>query len=149
MKSNFLYVLFSFFIISTGWANSYLLEDVPFPADLPPEIGDLAFDQNGTLYACLRRGDVVVNQPGKDLSKIDWQVFATGLHNGMGMEVLAPGKIVVSQMAELTLIEDLDGDGLADRYRNLCSDFGLSGNYHETNAICPDGVGGFLSLIHI
>ena len=107
------------------------------------EIGDLAFDQNGTLYACLRRGDVVVSQPGKDLSKIEWQVFATGLHNGMGMEVIAPGKIVVSQMAELTLIEDPDGDGVADRYRNLCSDFGLSGNYHETNAICPDGDGGF------
>ena len=50
---------------------------------------------------------------------------------------------MVSQMAELTLIEDLDGDGVADRYRNLCSDFGLSGNYHETNAICPDGDGGF------
>ena len=109
---------FFFFIISTGWANSYLLEDVPFPAELPPEIGDLAFDQNGKLYACLRRGDVVVSQPGKDLSKIEWQVFATGLHNGMGMEVITPGKIVVSQMAELTLIEDLDGDGVADRYRN-------------------------------
>ena len=43
----------------------------------------------------------------------------------MGMEVIAPGKIVVSQMAELTLIEDLDGDGVADRYRNLCSILGL------------------------
>ena len=83
---------FSVFITSSGWANSYLLEDVPFPAELPPEIGDLAFDQNGKLYACLRRGDVVVSQPGKDLSKIEWQVFATGLHNGMGMEVTCSWK---------------------------------------------------------
>ena len=87
MKSNFHLFLLSLFINSSGWANSYLLEDVPFPSELPPEIGDLAFDQNGKLYACLRRGDVVVGQPGKDLSKIEWQVFATGLHNGMGMEV--------------------------------------------------------------
>ena len=101
MKSNFHFVLFSFFITFSGWANSYLLEDVPFPTELPPEIGDLAFDQNGALYACLRREDVVVSQPGKDLSKIHWQVFATGLHNGMGMEVLAPGKIVVSQICLL------------------------------------------------
>ena len=93
MKSNFHFFLLSLFITSSGWANSYLLEDVPFPAELPPEIGDLAFDQNGKLYACLRRGDVVVSQPGKDLSKIEWQVFATGLHNGMGMEVLAPEKL--------------------------------------------------------
>ena len=93
MKSNFLFVLFSLFISFSGWANSYILEDVPFPAELPPEIGDLAFDQNGKLYACLRRGDVVVSQPGKDLSKIQWQVFATGLHNGMGMEVLPLEKL--------------------------------------------------------
>ena len=88
MKFVFHFFLLPLFIVSTGWSNSYLLEDVPFPAELPPEIGDLAFDQNGKLYACLRRGDVVVSHPSKDLSKIEWQVFATGLHNGMGMEVL-------------------------------------------------------------
>ena len=49
MKSNFLFVLFSFVISSVGWANSYLLEDVPFPAELPPEVGDLAFDEDGKL----------------------------------------------------------------------------------------------------
>ena len=143
MKSISRFLLLSLFLSNFGWANSYLLEDVPFPKELPPEIGDLAFDRDGKLYACLRRGDVLVSHPGKDLSKIEWKVFATGLHNGMGMEVIAPGKIVVSQMAELTLIEDLDRDGVADRYRNLCSDFGLSGNYHETNAICSDGKGGY------
>ena len=63
MKSLFNFFLLSLFITSSGWANSYLMEDVPFPAELPPEIGDLAFDQNGKLYACLRRGDVVVSQP--------------------------------------------------------------------------------------
>jgi glucose/arabinose dehydrogenase len=143
MKARFLY--FSIFLPLAHLlaSDSYLLETLPFPADQPAEVGDLAFDENGLLYACLRRGDVVVSKPEQDLSKLQWKVFATGLHNGMGMEILAPGKIVVSQMAELTLVEDLDGDGVADRYRNLCSDFGISGNYHETNAICPDGEGGF------
>ena len=46
-------------------------------------------------------------------------------------------------MAEFTEIIDTDQDGVADRYNNLASDFGISGNYHETNAICTDGEGGF------
>ena len=46
-------------------------------------------------------------------------------------------------MAELTEIIDTDGDGTADRYNNLSTAFGISGNYHETNAICSDGDGGY------
>ena len=34
---------------------------------MPPEIGALAFDDDGNLYACLRRGDVVVTKLGKDI----------------------------------------------------------------------------------
>ena len=143
MKTNWLLALPALFYSLILYGEHYRLENLPFPNDLPPEIGDLAFDKDGNLYACLRRGDVLVSKPQEDLSKLEWKVFATGLHNGMGMEILAPGKIVVSQMAELTLIEDTDGNGVADLYRNLCSDFGISGNYHETNAICPDGAGGF------
>ena len=143
MKTNWLLALSALFYSLILYGEHYRLENLPFPNDLPPEIGDLAFDKDGNLYACLRRGDVLVSKPQEDLSKLEWKVFATGLHNGMGMEILAPGKIVVSQMAELTLIEDTDGNGVADLYRNLCSDFGISGNYHETNAICPDGAGGF------
>ena len=55
------------------------------------------------------------------------------------MELIGPGHIVVTQMAEFTEIIDTDQDGVADRYNNLASDFGISGNYHETNAICTDG----------
>ena len=43
--------------------SSYPIENINFPDDMPPEIGGLAFDQNGNLYACLRRGDVVVTNP--------------------------------------------------------------------------------------
>ena len=61
----------------------------------------------------------------------------------MGMELIGPGHLVVTQMAEFTEIIDTDQDGVADRYNNLSSNFGISGNYHETNAICRDGEGGF------
>ena len=61
----------------------------------------------------------------------------------MGMELIGSGHLVVTQMAEFTEIIDTDQDGVADRYNNLTNNFGISGNYHETNAICSDGKGGF------
>ena len=140
-------LLFPLFLslLSPAFAStsSYLVENLSFPDDMPPEIGGLAFDGKGNLYACLRRGDIVVTQPGKDSGATRWKVFATGLHNPMGMQWVGPGRLVVSQMAELTEIIDTDGDGTADRYNNLSTAFGISGNYHETNAICPDGDGGY------
>ncbi|MEG3604747.1 MAG: DUF6807 family protein [Verrucomicrobiota bacterium] len=123
--------------------SSYLVENLAFPDDMPPEVGGLAFDGKGNLYACLRRGDIVVTKPGKDPHAIEWKIFATGLHNPMGMQWVGPGRLVVSQMAELTEVIDTDEDGVADRYVNLSTAFGISGNYHETNAICPDGEGGY------
>ena len=138
-------LLLSLCLLSSGFASvsSYTIENIAFPDDMPPEIGGLAFDKDGNLYACLRRGDVVVTKPGKDPKATKWQVFATGLHNPMGMVLVAPGHILVSQMAELTEIIDTNQDGVADRYNNLSTDFGISGNYHETNAICRDGDGGY------
>jgi hypothetical protein len=58
------------------------------------------------------------------------------------MHIVKPGHLIVSQMAELTEVIDTDGDGIADEYNKLETGIGLSGNYHETNAICPDGKGG-------
>ena len=46
--------------------SSYQIENIAFPDDMPPEIGGLAIDKKGNLYACLRRGDVLVTKPNKD-----------------------------------------------------------------------------------
>ena len=62
--------------------------------------------------------DVLVTKPEKDPSSTEWKVFATGLHNPMGMELIGPGHIVVTQMAEFTEIIDTDQDGVADRFNN-------------------------------
>jgi hypothetical protein len=109
---------------------------------MPPEIGALDFASDGTLYVSLRRGDIVTATPSKDANGFQWKRFATGFHNGCGMHIVKPGHIIISQMAELTEVIDTDGDGTADEYNYLKTDIGLSGNYHETNAICPDGKGG-------
>ncbi|MFT5131082.1 MAG: hypothetical protein ACI8W8_004717, partial [Rhodothermales bacterium] len=107
------------------------------------EIGALDFASNGDLYVSLRRGDIVVAKPQADPKAWEWRRFATGFHNPCGIHIIKPGHIVISQMAELTEVIDTDGDGVADDYTNLSMEIGLSGNYHETNALCPDGKGGY------
>ncbi|MFT5634272.1 MAG: hypothetical protein ACI9SQ_002002 [Rubritalea sp.] len=130
-------------ITLTCVADNWKVETIALPDGVPPEVGAVQFDSEGTLYVALRRGDILIAKPVADAKKFQWKYFATGFHNSCGMEVIAPGHIVISQMAELTEVKDTDGDGVADRYLNLTSKWGVSGNYHETNEICPDGDGGF------
>ena len=119
------------------------LRTSPFPTTCRRRLGVLPLTEKAIFTPVCGRGDIVVTKPGKDPHAIEWKIFATGLHNPMGMQWVGPGRLVVSQMAELTEVIDTDGDGVADRYVNLSTAFGISGNYHETNAICPDGEGGY------
>ncbi len=121
----------------------YRVEDITFPPEVAAEVGGIDFDRNGLMYVALRRGDVLTAQPVAAPEAFQWKVFATGFDNGLGLAVVAPGRIVVSQMPELTEATDTDHDGEADRYRNLSDAWGLSGNYHETTALASDGEGGF------
>lgn len=123
--------------------DSWTVETISLPEGVPPEVGAVQFDSQGTLYVALRRNDIITAKPTADPDQFDWKHFASGFHNACGMEVVAPGHIVVSQMPELTDVRDIDGDGKADTYRVLADEWGVSGNYHETNEICPDGEGGY------
>lgn len=123
--------------------DSYTIETVAFSPEVPPEVGALGFNEAGELVVALRRSDVLIAKPTADPGAFQWHRFARGLHNACGMHVVSRRELVISQMAELTRIVDTDGDGVADRYENLCSDWGLSGNYHETAHLTPDGNGGY------
>lgn len=124
-------------------ADSYIIDTLTFPEDMPPEVGGLEFASDGALYMALRRGDVMVATPSDDPTAFVWKRFATGFHNACGIHVVKPGHVVIGQMAELTEVIDTDGDGSADVYNSLSTDFGLSGNYHETMDIASDGAGGY------
>lgn len=130
-------------IVISAPEKSWKVETISLPEGVPPEVGAIQFDSQGTLYVALRRNDILTAKPTADPGKFDWKHFASGFHNPCGMEVVAPGHIVVSQMPELTDVRDTDGDGVADSYRVLTAEWGMSGNYHETNEICPDGDGGY------
>lgn len=128
-------------ILFTGWLcssnlfaqtvarSSYAVENIQMPHGLMAETGGLAFLPDGRLAACFIRGEVMLYTPQTK----EWKVFATGLHEPLGIHAVNNSEFIVMQRPELTRIKDSDGDGMADHYETLSDDFGISGNYHEFN----------------
>lgn len=110
-------------------ATSYQVETVPLPEGLEGEVGALDFLPDGRLVACFLRGEVMIYDPAPG----EWGVFATGLHEPLGLQVLSESEMYVMQRPELTRVVDTDGDGQADVFETMSDDFGMTGNYHEWN----------------
>jgi glucose/arabinose dehydrogenase len=91
------------------------------------QIDGLDFLPDGRLAACLPSGEIFFYDPDKK----EWQLFAEGLHNPLGMVAISDSELVVSQRPELTRVRDTDGDGKADSFEAMNGAFGMSGNYHE------------------
>jgi hypothetical protein len=113
-------------------AKHYRLVTVPVPKEVVLEVGGLAFRPDGKLLACTRRGEVwLISHPeAEDPDEVKYKLFATGLHEPLGLFV--DGKdVYVTQRPELTKLVDRDGDGVADNYVTVCDRWGVSGDYHE------------------
>ena len=59
-----------------------------------------------------------------------WELFASGLHEPLGLLVGKPGEVFVVQRSELTRIVDTDGDGKADLFETLDQNCGVSASQH-------------------
>jgi hypothetical protein len=113
-------------------AKYYRLTTVPVPKEVVLEVGGLAFRRDGKLLACTRRGEVwlIAHPESQDPDKVTYKLFATGLHEALGLVV--DGKdVYVTQRPELTKLVDRDGDDVADEYVAVCDRWGVSGDYHE------------------
>lgn len=131
-----LIAIFAFYLFTKAGRGSdsldkeaYRIESIEMPAGLTAEVGGLAFMPDGRLIACFHRGEVMTYHP----ETREWQLFAEGLHDPLGLLVVSNSEVLVMQQPELTRIKDTDGDGVADLYEAVTDDFGISGNYHEFN----------------
>jgi hypothetical protein len=113
-------------------AAYYRMVTLPIPEGVVLEVGGLAVRSDGKLLACTRRGEVwlVSNPNSDDPDQVHYKLFATGLHEALGLHL--DGKdLYVVQRPELTKLVDRDGDGVADEYVTVCDKWGVSGDYHE------------------
>lgn len=108
-------------------SGTFVVEDISMPDGLTAEVAALDVLSDGRLIAAFMRGEIMIYEPEAD----KWEVFATGLHEPLGMLVIDDQEILVMQLPELTRIRDTDGDGVADHYETVYDGFGMTGNYHE------------------
>lgn len=106
--------------------DGYRVETIPTPEGVAFGVGGMSFAPDGKLFLCTREGDVWTLHEGT------WKLFANGLHEPLGIDVdQKTGQVFVVQRPELTELIDEDGDGRAERFRTVCSQWGLTDNYHE------------------
>jgi len=108
---------------------SYQVENIELPKGLTGETGAIEFLPDGRLVACFLRGEVMIYDPKTK----KWHLFASGLHEPLGLLIIDEKEMLVMQRPELTRLKDTDGDGKADLFETVTDEFGMSGNYHEWN----------------
>src|SRR5207253_10765 len=80
-------------------ARHYRLVSVPIPDQIVFEAGGLGFRPDGKLLACTRRGEVwLITAPeADDPGRVRYKLFATGLHEALGLLVESNDSVYVLQ----------------------------------------------------
>ncbi len=112
--------------------HPYAVEYYTPPEGEVVEVGGIAFLDDSDVLVSTRRGRVwwVANALAEDPADAQWSIFAEGLHEGLGLNVV-DGRIYLLQRGELSELIDHDGDRVCDEVRTITQDWGMSGNYHE------------------
>jgi hypothetical protein len=111
--------------ITSKESRFYRLEAVALPKEVILEVGGLAFMPDGRLMVTTRHSEIWA------LKDEQWQRFAFGLDEPLGIAVTGPHQIVVAQRPELTRITDTDADGEADRFETITDAWNYSGHIYE------------------
>jgi sugar phosphate isomerase/epimerase len=121
----------------------YTIREIPVPESTVIEAGGVCYWPDGSLVVATRRGDIWTMREGQ------WNRFATGLMDPLGIWADKTGEAYVTQSSELTRIRDLNSDGIADRYETVTSDWGVPGSKTDfVYGLCRDKQGNFYGSMH-
>lgn len=112
--------------------NSYWQRiPLPVPANIVLEVSGILPLPGKRLMVTTRRGEIWLIEGAYDENpQPRYTLFASGLHEPLGIIAAPPGGYYVAQRQELTRIADTDGDGRADLFQTVCK-LPISGSYHE------------------
>lgn len=89
------------------------------------------FFSNGDAAVCTVHGDVwTVSGIDRNLKKLNWRRFATGLHQPLGLKIV-DDKVYVIGRNQITRLHDRNFDGEADFYENFNNDMIIAPRPHD------------------
>ncbi|MBT5901091.1 MAG: auracyanin family protein [Opitutaceae bacterium] len=104
---------------------------IPIPDDIILESSGILALPNQELLVTTRRGEIWHIAGAYDkVPNPKFTLFASGLHEPLGIIAAPQGGFYVAQRPEVTHIEDTDGDGRADSFKTI-AEIPISGSYHE------------------
>ncbi len=115
--------------------SPYVIDTLTLPFDNPWKAllftAGHDFFSNGVAAICTVQGDVwTVGGIDRDLNKLRWRRFATGLHQPLGLKIV-DDKVYVIGRNQITRLHDRNDDGEADFYENFNNDMIIAPNAHD------------------
>jgi hypothetical protein len=111
-------------------AKYYPIVNIPIPIAVPMRPGGLEILPDGRLAVGTRRGDIYFIKGAFDTPPSpEYHLFSSGQDETFSLS-WKDGAMTATTFGEVTRITDTDGDGVADRYDTLSSNWGY-GEYHE------------------
>lgn len=113
-------------------SDYYRITTYDTPKETAMEVGSIELLPEGRLALGTRRGEIWVVDHAReaDPSKIKYQLFASGLHEVLGL-AWKDGWLYATIRYEIMRLKDKDGDGRADIFETVSDGWGVSGDYHE------------------
>lgn len=115
-------------------SDYYKITTFETPKETALEVGSIDLLPDGKLALGTRRGEIwIVSGAGSsDASNVSYKLFASGLHEVLGIAYHAKDKcLYATTRYEITRLKDVDNDGRADVFDNVSDAWGVSGDYHE------------------
>ena len=104
---------------------------LPVPDDIVLEVSGILALPGKRLLVTTRRGEMwFIDGAYDENPHPKYTLFASGLHEPLGIIAAPTGGYYVAQRQELTRIADTDGDGRADLFETIYK-LPISGPYHE------------------
>ena len=129
-------------LASAASAASYVAQTETIPKGMTLEVGGICFTQEGTLLVSTRWGEVWAKKGEQ------WKLFASGLHEPLGIWAEHDAEVYVMQRPELTRITASQNDGVADTFETVCDDWYMKGLETEyTYGLARDKEGNFWSVL--
>lgn len=113
-------------------AEYYKITTFSTPTETAMEVGSIELLPDDKLAVGTRRGEIwiVSNAQQPDPAKVQYQRFAAGLHEVLGLGY-RDGWLYATIRYEIVRIKDTTGDGRADVFETVNDGWGISGDYHE------------------